>query len=405
MSSLHPRLRRLRFVGAFVAFVLLVATAAGVAGRGAQDDAAFVPEDFRVGLEPVASGLAEPLYATSAGDGSGRIFIVEKAGTVRILQDGQVLEAPFLDITDRVGSDSSEQGLLSIAFPRDYAESGFFYVDYTDAAGNSMVARFSVTEDPNVADPASEAAILRQDQPFPNHNGGLLTFGPDGYLYIGFGDGGSQGDPDGNGQSMQTWLGKILRIDVDPDNAPADRPYAIPDDNPFVDDANALPEIWAFGLRNPWRFSFDRENGDFYVADVGGTQIEEVNYRPADDLGGENYGWDIREGTACHEQDPCDVEGAVDPVTEYTHDFGCSVTGGFVYRGSAFPDLQGVYLFADYCSGLLWGMGRDVDGAWVRSEPIETGFALASFGEDEAGELYVTEFSEGTLYRVVTNSP
>ena len=407
MSSHVHRLRRPRLVGALAALLLLVTTVAGTgqAAQDAPDDAAFVPEDFRVGLEPVASGLAGPLHATSAGDGSGRIFIVEKAGTVRILQDGQVLETPFLDITDRVGSDGSEQGLLSVAFPPDFAESGLFYVDYTDAAGDSMVARFSVTEDPNVADAASEATILRQEQPFPNHNGGLLLFGPDGYLYVGFGDGGSQGDPNGNGQSLETWLGKILRIDVDAANAPADQPYAIPDDNPYVDDANALPEIWAYGLRNPWRFSFDRENGDFYVADVGGTQIEEVNHRPADDLGGENYGWDIREGTSCHEQDPCDVEGGVDPVTEYTHDFGCSVTGGYVYRGSAFPDLQGVYIFADYCSGLIWGMGRDADGAWVRSEPIETGFALASFGEDEAGELYVTDFGDGVLYRVVANSP
>jgi glucose/arabinose dehydrogenase len=231
----------------------------------------------------------------------------------------------------------------------------------------------------------------------------MLAFGPDGYLYVGLGDGGSQGDPEGNGQRLDTWLGKILRID--PANPSGDQPYSIPEDNPFVDDESARPEIWAYGLRNPWRFSFDRETGDFYLADVGGTQIEEVNYRPADDLGGENYGWDIREGTACYEQDPCDLDGAVDPVTEYTHDFGCSVTGGYVYRGSAFPGLQGVYLFADYCSGLLWGLGRDADGEWTRSDPIETGFSLASFGEDEAGEIYVTDFGGGVLYRIVTNSP
>ena len=400
LIGLGPRGSRLAVRPAvLLAALLAVVTVLGVA---AQNEEPFNAGDFRVGLEPIAAGLVEPLYVTHAGDGSGRLFIVEKAGVVRILDEGQVLETPFLDITDRVGSDGSEQGLLSIAFPPDYADSGAFYVDYTDAAGNTVVSRFTVGGDPNVADPASEEAILRQEQPFPNHNGGLLLFGPDGYLYVGLGDGGSQGDPEGNGQRLDTWLGKILRID--PANPSGDQPYSIPEDNPFVDDESARPEIWAYGLRNPWRFSFDRETGDFYLADVGGTQIEEVNYRPADDLGGENYGWDIREGTACYEQDPCDLDGAVDPVTEYTHDFGCSVTGGYVYRGSAFPGLQGVYLFADYCSGLLWGLGRDADGEWTRSDPIETGFSLASFGEDESGELYVTDFG-GVLYRIVTNSP
>ncbi|MBA2276210.1 MAG: PQQ-dependent sugar dehydrogenase, partial [Chloroflexia bacterium] len=324
--------------GLLAAIILVIATTFGV---GAEDDAAFNPDDFRVGLEPIATGLNQPLYLTAASDGDGRMFVAEKGGTVRIVQEGQLLDTPFLDISDRVGSEGSEQGLLSIAFPPDYAESGLLYVDYTDDAGNTVVSRFTVTDDPNIADPASEEVILRQDQPFPNHNGGLLVFGPDGFLYIGLGDGGSQGDPDSNGQNLGTWLGKILRIDVDPNNTPDGQPYAVPDDNPFVDDDSALPEIWAYGLRNPWRYSFDRETDDFYVADVGGNQIEEVSYRPADEVGGDNFGWDIREGTACHEQDPCDLAGAVDPVTEYTHDFGCSVTGGYVYRGEAFPDLQG----------------------------------------------------------------
>jgi glucose/arabinose dehydrogenase len=292
--------------------------------------------------------------------------------------------------------------LLGLAFPEDFAESGIFYVYYTDLDGNTVVSRFGLTADADAADPGSEQVLLQQEQPFVNHNGGALMFGPDNYLYIGLGDGGSQGDPNGNGQRLDTWLGKILRIEVDPAFVPAGEPYGIPEDNPFIDTANALPEIWAYGLRNPWRFSFDRETGDFWVADVGQNAIEEVNHVVIGDGGGQNFGWNITEGTTCYVDPNCDTTGFTLPVFEYTHDVGgCSVTGGFVYRGEAFADLTGVYLFADYCSGLLWGGGRDASGAWVMSAPIETDLSVSSFGEDDAGNVYLTDLSGGAIYQLV----
>jgi glucose/arabinose dehydrogenase len=248
-----------------------------------------------------------------------------------------------------------------------------------------------------VADPESAEQVVFVDQPFPNHNGGQVVFGPDGYLYIGLGDGGSQGDPNNNGQDLSTLLGSILRIDVD--NAEGDKPYAIPDDNPFVDDPNAAPEVWDFGLRNPWRFSFDRETGELYIADVGGGTYEEINFEPAGE-GGVNYGWVIMEGTECYQEAGCDTDGLTLPVAEYTHEFGCSVTGGYVYRGDDQESLIGLYFFADYCSGLLWALGRNEAGEWIMSEPVETGLAISSFGEDRNGEIYVTDLNGG-VYRLV----
>jgi glucose/arabinose dehydrogenase len=355
---------------------------------------------FDVGLEPVAMGLAEPLAVVDAGDDSGRLFVVEKGGTIQIIQDDAVLEVPFLDITDRVGDLSSEQGLLGLAFAPNYAESGLFYVNYTDLSGNTMVSRFAVTEDPNVADTESEQAILRQAQPYPNHNGGHIVFGPDNYLYIGFGDGGSGGDPQGNAQRLDTWLGKILRIEVDPEYVPDGEPYGIPEDNPFLEDEGALPEIWALGLRNPWRFSFDRETGDLWIGDVGQNAIEEVDRAPGNP-GGLNYGWNPMEGTRCYLGD-CDPSAYTLPVMEYTHDEGgCSVTGGYVYRGEDMPDLQGTYLFADFCSGLIWNGVEDEAGGWMMSAPVETGLGISTFGEDEAGNLYIADLSGGGVYLLV----
>jgi glucose/arabinose dehydrogenase len=356
-----------------------------------------------IALTPVAGGFERPLGVVQPDDGSGRLFVVEQGGLVKIVADGTVAPEPFLDLTPLVGTNGSERGLLSLAFHPEYAENGFFYVDYTDTNGDTVIARYQVSEDPGRADPDSAQVLMTVDQPFPNHNGGLLLFGPDGYLYVGLGDGGSAGDPHGNGQNVGTVLGTLLRIDVDPERVTDDQPYLIPEDNPFVDQAGARPEIWAYGLRNPWRFSFDRETDDLWIADVGQGAWEEVNYQPAESDGGENYGWVIREGAHCYpEGDACPTEGLTDPVAEYSHEFGYSVTGGYVYRGEAVPDLHGVYLFADYGSGLLWGLIRDGDG-WVMTAPLETGLSISAFGEDLDGELYVTAF-DGTVYQITAIS-
>ena len=373
----------------------------GAAGATAQGMPAFDPAGFDIGLEEITSGFADPLYVTTAGDGPERLFVVEQGGTIRIVENGTTIDAPFLDITDRVGSEGPEQGLLGLAFAPDYTDSGLFYVNYTDVNGDTAISRFAVTDDPDVADPASETILLQQRQPFANHNGGGVVFGPDGYLYIGLGDGGSGGDPNGNGQRLTTWLGKILRIDVDPANAPAGETFAVPEDNPFVGQADALPEIWAFGLRNPWRFSFDRETGDLWIGDVGQGEIEEIDLLPANE-GALNLGWNELEGTSCFLALECDPTAYTGPVLEYAHEVGgCSVTGGYVYRGTAMPGLAGAYIFADFCTGYLWAGGQNDDGSWTMSEPVETELSISSFGEDAAGELYLTDHAGGTIYRLV----
>ncbi|HWC06515.1 MAG TPA: PQQ-dependent sugar dehydrogenase, partial [Gemmatimonadota bacterium] len=296
-------------------------------------------------LVEVADGLSFPVHLTSP-PGDPRLFVVEKSGAIRVIKDGQVLQTAFLDIRDEV-SGGSEQGLLSLAFHPRYASNGRFFVDYTNLSGDTRVVEYRVSADPDRADPAPVQTILSVDQPFANHNGGLLVFGPDGMLYVGLGDGGSGGDPQGNGQNRGVLLGKILRIDVD-----AGTPYAIPSDNPFVGQAGRRGEIWAWGLRNPWRFSFDRETGDLFVADVGQNDREEVNARSRDE-GGVNYGWNVMEGSECFQDDDCDRAGLTLPVVEYDHGEGCSITGGFVYRGSALPELRGHYFFSDFCSGFV----------------------------------------------------
>ncbi len=352
---------------------------------------------LNIGLEPVAQGLQSPVGIASAGDGSGRLFVVEKAGTIRIVQDGAVLPAPFLDITGRVRSSGSEQGLLGLAFHPDFAQNGFFFVNYSDRQGNTVVARFSVSSDPNRADPASEARVLWVEQPAGNHNGGHLAFGPDGYLYIGLGDGGGGGDTYGHGQNTRTLLGAMLRVDV------GELPYTIPPDNPFVGNPDVLDEIWAYGLRNPWRYAFDRETGDLYIADVGQNAYEEVSFQPANSAGGENYGWPIMEGLHCYpETQSCDSTGLVLPVAEYAHGAGeCSVTGGNVYRGQVFPALRGAYFYGDYCSGRMWGLARGPDGAWQSAALLQQPVAIAGFGEDDAGEVYVADMRNGVIYRLV----
>ena len=319
-------------------------------------------------------------------DGSGRLFVIEKVGRIRIIENDQLIETPFLDIIDRVLSTGNEQGLLGLAFHPDYAENGRFFVNYTDLNGNDTIARFQVSNDPNIAEPGSEMNVLNVDDPFPNHNGGVLAFGPDGYLYAGFGDGGSQGDPNENAENPDVLLGKILRLDVD-----SAEPYAVPPDNPFEN------EVWAYGLRNPWRFSFDRATGDLYIGDVGGSQWEEIDFLPAGSPGGANFGWDHREGA--HDFEGGGPEGMIDPVAEYSHpEGGCSVTGGYVYRG-AMPEWNGIYLYGDYCTGLIWGLIQ-VDGGWQTQLLFDLTANITSFGQDETGELYLLS-DRGEIYRFV----
>jgi glucose/arabinose dehydrogenase len=351
-------------------------------------EAAAFPNPDAYTWETVVSGLERPVDLQHAGDGSGRLFIIEKVGRIRIFQDGQLLEAPFMDIDERVGSSGNEQGLLGMAFHPSYVENGFFFVNYTDNNGNTVIARYQVTPDPNTADPNSEVALLNVGQPFRNHNGGGLDFGPDGYLYIGLGDGGSAGDPQGNAQNLVTLLGKMLRLDVD-----SAEPYAIPPDNPFGD------EIWAYGLRNPWRFSFDRASGDLFIGDVGQGNWEEIDYVAAGTPGGVNFGWDYFEGTRPFEGTPPQNAQLVPPVAEYSHGEGCSVTGGYVYRGSM-PEWNGIYLYGDYCSATVWGLIRS-DGGWQNQILFGAPGSITSFGQDESGEVYIITDS-GQVLRLMS---
>jgi glucose/arabinose dehydrogenase len=351
-----------------------------------------------IDLQRVLGGLNEPVGLANAGDGSGRLFVVEKRGRVVIVRDGAVQPTPLLDITPVVGSRGSEQGLLGLAFHPRFATNGQLFVYYTDQQGDVVVARYQVAPGaPDLVDAGSATTLLTVDEPYANHNGGSLAFGPDGFLYIGLGDGGSAGDPRGNGQNRGALLAKILRIDVDNGS-----PYAIPADNPFVGDAAARPEVWAYGLRNPWRFSFDRATGDLYIGDVGQNAWEWVNFQPAGARGGQNYGWNVVEGSHCYPPGTrCDPSQFVRPVAEYDHSLGCSVTGGYVYRGPSFPSLQGVYFFGDYCSGRIWGLAHAEAGQWRQQELLKSSVRISSFGEDEAGEVYLLGLSDGTLYRLV----
>ncbi|MBZ0280055.1 MAG: PQQ-dependent sugar dehydrogenase [Anaerolineae bacterium] len=339
-----------------------------------------------------ASGFTRPLYVGHAGDGSGRLFVVEQDGLIRIIQNGQIADEPFLDVKALVNRDGSERGLLGLAFHPQFTENGYFFINYTALNGDSIVARYTIAADnPNRADPSSASIILTADDPYANHNAGQLAFGPDGYLYIGMGDGGSAGDPQGNGQNPRALLGKMLRVDIN-----GDQPYTIPVDNPFVNDSRFAPEVWAWGLRNPWRYSFDRATGDLYIADVGQNAWEEINFQPAG-IGGQNYGWNAFEGTHPFSQ-TFTPQNVTMPVAEYSHADGCSVTGGYVYRGAELPVLQGTYLFADYCSGTLWGSQQNTDGQWQTRVLLNTGRVVSSFGEDETGELYLVDYA-GTILR------
>jgi uncharacterized repeat protein (TIGR01451 family) len=351
-----------------------------------------------IALNPVAGGFASPVYVANAGDGSDRLFVVEQEGRIRIVSAGQVLNTPFLDIGDRV-SCCGEQGLLSVAFPPNYAQKQYFYVDYTDVNGDTVVARFRVTADANLADPTTEEILLQVDQPFDNHNGGLVLFGPDGFLYVGLGDGGSGGDPLNAGQDTDTLLGKILRIDVESGTVP----YAIPPGNPFVNQAGFRDEIWALGLRNPWRFSFDRATGDLYIGDVGQGSWEEVDFQPAASPGGENYGWRILEGAHCFRTATCNQSGLVLPVAEYDHDQGCSITGGLVSRAADAPQLDGIYFYGDFCSGNLWGLRRH--DTFENMLLLNTPRGISSFGADEAGHVLLVDYFAGDILRIDDAAP
>lgn len=379
-----------------------------------------------VSLEQVVTGLQNPVHLTHAGDGSGRLFIVEQAGRIRIYQNN-LFSAPFLDIRGRVRSPANggggEEGLLGLAFPPGFGRGkDHFYVYYTNLDGNNQVSRFRLGANPNQADPASEERILLLAHPqYSNHNGGQLAFGPEGFLYIGTGDGGGGGDPYENAQNPASLLGKILRIDVEMTSSPppglshrlylpltvrgqgnaTNFLYRIPNNNPFVGQQGYQGEIWALGLRNPWRFSFDRQSGDLYIADVGQNAWEEVDFQPADSRGGENYGWDITEGMRCYEPPSgCDTGGLTLPVFTYDHSQGCSITGGFVYRGSQFPSMQGIYFFGDFCSGKIWGLQRQ-GLSWQSALIADTSYNISTFGEDEAGELYVAHYN-GSIYRLLS---
>ena len=362
----------------------------------------FDPAVNQITFQPFLDGFNQPLLITHAGDESGRLFVVEKAGVIRIVRDGAVVATPFLDITDRVTTRGNEQGLLGLAFPPNFSESGSFFVHYSDLNGDTAISRFQIDPaNPDVADPASEFSVMAIDDPASNHNGGMLVFGPDGYLWIGMGDGGGSGDTYGNGQNPTTLLGTMMRIDVTSDPSV---PYTIPSDNPWIDGTwngqEVRDEIWAIGLRNPWRYSFDRATGDLWIADVGQNVYEEVNYAVEGTQGGINYGWPIMEGLHCFGAQSCEQSGLVLPVAEYDHSKGCSVTGGYVYRGSEYPMLQGVYIFGDYCTGIVWATIPNPDGSWNTTEMLESDVQISSFGEDENGELYVTDLSSGVIYQV-----
>ncbi len=369
---------------------MLIALAFVSCGGGGDNAPAPSPAPASISLTLVAGGFVNPVSITHAGDGSGRLFIAQRGGLIRILNGGVINPAPFLDISGLVTA-GGEQGLLGLAFPPGFTIRRSFYVNYTDRAGigNTQIARFSLSVNDDIADPATNQVLLNIVQPFTNHNGGQLAFGPDNFLYIGTGDGGGSGDPSGHAQSLTTLLGKILRIDV----LSGTSPYAIPAGNPFGS------EIWAYGLRNPWRFSFDRSTGDIYIADVGQSLVEEINYQASGNGAGANYGWNIMEGSQCYNSPTCVSAGLTLPVFEYPHTGGnCSVTGGYVYRG-AITALQGMYIYGDFCSGRIWGLRRS-GGVFVNQLLADTTVSISTFGEDENGELYVADFTAGNIYRI-----
>lgn len=392
---------RLPILFATSIFITLILSSVTLAWQTADEPA--------VGIEPAFSALRfeRPVSLTNAGDGSNRIFVVEQAGVIRIFENATDAKSSqvFLDISDRISRVGNEEGLLGLAFHPNYKTNGQFFVHYSSKLNDmhGVIARFNVSaSDPNVADNDSEVILLEQKQPYRNHNGGSIEFGPDGFLYISFGDGGKANDPHLHGQNLETLLGSILRIDVD--SKTDERNYGIPTDNPFANkefaEQGAKPEIWAFGLRNVWRFSFDGLTGELFAADVGQGEIEEVNIVTR----GGNYGWNRFEANSVFRKETeLSTEKTIPPVAQYSHKWGLSITGGNVYRGTKYPELNGVYFYADYVSGNLWGLKKQDDGQYKSRLVRRTGRSVSSFGEDEQGELFLCSF-DGMIYRIVPSA-
>jgi glucose/arabinose dehydrogenase len=358
------------------------------------------PPPTNLVLSNVASGLNSPVDFQVPGDGSDRFFIVEQRGTIRIISGGAVVSSPFLDIRSKVDF-NGEKGLLGLAFHPNYNQNHLFYVNYVQPAPlQTIIAEYQTSGgDPNQADPNSERVLLRVDQPFDNHKGGQLAFGPNGFLYIGLGDGGNSGTPDpfGNGQNLGTLLGKMLRIDVD--HTSTGLQYAIPSDNPFVAMFGARAEIWAYGFRNPWRFSFERGATRLFCADVGQNQFEEIDLLQK----GGNFGWSVMEGTHCfNPSSGCDMNGKILPIADYDHSEGNAVIGGYVYKGSAIPSLSGTYVYGDLSGGKIWGLQETSPGRWTRTTLLSPNLTLSSFGQDERGEVYVIDYSGGNVLKLVS---
>ncbi len=340
---------------------------------------AVIPDPDKYTWEEVAGGLTRPTGLVSPGDGSGRLFVLEQAGLIQIIQEGEVLPVPFLDLRERASTrGSTVRGLLGMAFHPGYAQNGFFYVHYTQEGGDSVIARYQVSTDPNQADLVSEERLLEVSYPIGEHVGGGLAFGPDGFLYASIGDGGAGGfgDAEGNAQNPNTFLGSLLRLDVDHESE---------------------PEVWAIGLRNPWRFSFDTLSGDLYLADVGESQWEEINFLPAGNPAGVNFGWNYYEGNQPYKENPPDRLEVIFPIWIYDHSQGCSVTGGYVYRGLALPEWFGVYIYGDYCTGNIWGLLQNPDGSWRNEWLFKLPAYITSFGQDEAGEIYLASITGGVF--------
>jgi glucose/arabinose dehydrogenase len=399
----------------FVVVIFLFLATPGTAAGAPIVSAATIPS--ALAFTPVATGLTAPVFVTNAGDGSNRLFIVQQTGQIRIFKNGSLLSTPFLNILGSAPNFTGmngEQGLLGLAFDPNYLSNGFFYITYTTTNTDTTfvytttLARYHVSGgNPDLADASSGEPLLSAPKKYWNHNGGMVAFGPDGYLYMTVGDGGSGGDPDNNAQNIHSLLGKLLRLDVET-TPPTGKKYVIPPTNPYYGDADATvkQEIWAYGLRNPWRFSFDRTTGDLYIGDVGQATEEEVDFQAGGSAGGQNYGWRVREGNLCY--DPAvgcsDPTGYVGPVATYDHgasgSYGCAVTGGYVYRGSDSVTLQGVYFYGDYCSGKVLGLIRNPDNSWSFGLIVSTPYSISSFGQDEQGELYLADYSGGTIYRI-----